>query len=65
MSLWDAIEAKLAELDEDRGAGHTPDPWATVEVDDPGLTDAQVAHLAGIEDQPPVPRLEGDHLPGD
>jgi hypothetical protein len=64
MSFWDAIERHVADLDES-GDAETPDPWAEVEVEAPGLTEEQVAHLAGLEDQPPVPRLKGDDAHGD
>jgi len=62
VSFWDAIERHLAELDEGADA---PDPWASVEVDDATLTDEQIALLAGLEDQPSVPHLDLDDLPGD
>lgn len=65
MSLWDAIEDWLAAHEESEGADDAPDPWAGVEVDGAGLTDAQVAHLEGLEDQPPVPHLQVDDGPGD
>jgi hypothetical protein len=65
VSFWDAIEEWLAEHDESGGADAAPDPWGEVEVDGAGLTDAQVAHLEGLDDQPPVPHLDGDDRPGD
>lgn len=65
MSFWDAIEAHIAEHDESDDNEPAPDPWAGVEVEDAGLTEEQVALLAGLEDQPPVPHLGGDDLPGD
>ena len=65
MSFWDAIEQHVTELDESDGTDDVPDPWADVELDDPELTDEQVAHLAGLEDQPPVPHLEGEDAAGD
>jgi hypothetical protein len=64
MSFWDAIERHVADLDES-DAAEAPDPWADIEVEDPGLTEEQVAHLVGLEDQPPVPHLKGDDAPGD
>ncbi len=66
MSFWDAIEQHVADLDGSAGADGTeaaPDPWAMVEVDDAGLTQAQIALLADIDDQPPVPHLGSDDLP--
>ena len=68
MSFWDAIERRVAELDEserDEGEDGVPDPWANVEVDDAGLTEEQVAHLAGLDDQPPVPHLTEEDAPGE
>ena len=66
MSFWDAIEQHVAELDEsERHARTVPDPWANVAVDDAGLTEAQVAHLAGLDDQPPVPHLTEEDAPGE
>ena len=65
MSFWDAIEQHVAELDESEDHEGTPDPWADVDVDDAGLTEEQVAHLTGLEDQPPVPHLDGEDPPGD
>lgn len=52
---WDEIEQLLDELEEQ---STTPDPWNEVDVGDAALTDAQVAFLAGLDDQPPVPRLD-------
>ena len=81
MTFWEAIEEHIAQLDssgesEGDGAGGndtdadadatTPaDPWAGADVGDAGLTEDQVAFLAGLADQPPVPRLEGDRMPGE
>ena len=64
MSFWDALDAHIADLDDDDGA---PDPWKAVEVDGSDLTEAQRAFLEGLADQPPVPRLDGldeEHPPG-
>ena len=52
---WEAVEAKLVALD----AVELPDPWADHEVDPPVLTDAQLAFLVRLDDQPDVPRLAG------
>jgi hypothetical protein len=65
VSFWDAIEEHLARLDESEDDVGVPDPWASVEVDGAGLTEDQVALLAGIGDQPPVPHLDLEDLPGE
>jgi hypothetical protein len=57
-SWWDEVDADLAAA----GAEDTralPDPWATAEPDAPALTADQQAFLAGLDDQPGVPRLQG------
>jgi hypothetical protein len=59
-SVWDEIEAHIAELEESE-----PDPWADADVGDAALTDEQVAFLEGLADQPPTPRLKDGSAPGD
>jgi hypothetical protein len=51
--LHDGVEAAEAH--------DLPDPWADADEDgdDPGLTPDQQAFLAGLEDQPSIPRLTG------
>ncbi len=57
-SWWDDVDADLKKA----GAEDTeelPDPWAAAAVELPALTADQEAFLAGLEDQPSVPRLTG------
>lgn len=58
---WDEIEELLDALDEDAAP---PDPWGGVDVGDAALTEDQVAFLTGLDDQPPVPRLDEPPPPG-
>lgn len=53
--FWQELERLLDDAD---GQAERPDPWGGAEVGEPALTDEQVAFLAGLEDQPPVPHLD-------
>ena len=51
---WKAIEEEL-----DRLSDGAPNPWAgLLDDDEPGLTQEQMAFLAGLGDQPSVSRLD-------
>ena len=55
MTWWESLEEYLTERE--KADADAPDPWGSVEVGDPSLTDEQVAHLTF--DQPDVQRLSG------
>jgi hypothetical protein len=64
---WQLVEEHLdaADADEQDAAAAVDDPWGDGSAAPP-LTDAQRALLAGIDDQPHVPRVtEPDHAPDD
>jgi hypothetical protein len=61
---WESVEQHVAERDVT-----APDPWGDadlVQLADAALTAEQTAFLAGLDDQPAVPRLrETRNSPGD
>jgi hypothetical protein len=54
MTWWDSLDEYLEEREKAEAAA--PDPWGSVDLGEPTLTDEQIAFLA---DQPAVPRLHG------
>jgi hypothetical protein len=59
MTWWDSLDEYLSEREEADAAA--PDPWASVDLGEPSLTDEQIAYLAF--DQPAMPRLVGLNPP--
>ncbi len=58
MSYWDEIDQQVTDAEAE--ASDKPDPWADRADTDPALTEAQLAFLEGLADQPGVPRITGD-----
>jgi hypothetical protein len=55
MTWWDSLDEYL--IEREKSDASAPDPWGSVDVGDPSLTEEQLAHLSF--DQPEVPRLGG------
>jgi len=59
---WDDVEDEIIAVQDTpdgESGGDLPDPWASVAPAVGELTAEQAAFLAGLEDQPAVPRLSG------